>query len=114
MEKNNALAAFAALAQETRLDVLRLLMQAGPAGLQPGEIGQVLGVRQNTLSNNLAVLANAGLVSRRREGRGIRYFASVETMRAVLGYLMEDCCGGRPEVCGGLEAVLACDRGGQG
>jgi len=106
MEKSNALAAFAALAQETRLDTLRLLMQAGPEGMLAGEIAQSLGVRDNTLSNNLGVLAHAGLVTRQREGRGIRYTASVETMRAVLGYLMEDCCGGRPEVCGEIALAL--------
>ncbi|MDE0537787.1 MAG: metalloregulator ArsR/SmtB family transcription factor [Rhodospirillales bacterium] len=102
MDKNQALAAFAALSQETRLDALRLLVAAGPKGLAAGEIAERLGVRQNTMSANLAILDRAGLVTSRREGRSVRYFASLESLRDVVGFLMEDCCGGRPELCAPL------------
>lgn len=64
-----------------------------------GEISQMLGIRQNTLSTNLAILLSAGLVRNTREGRGIRYHANMNGMRDLLRFLMEDCCHGRPEVC---------------
>jgi ArsR family transcriptional regulator len=99
MDKLDALAAFAALSQPTRLDVFRLLMTAGNDGLLSGEIGERLGVKQNTMSANLAVLARSGLVRNEREGRNIRYFADLDGIRSLLGFLMEDCCGGRPELC---------------
>lgn len=99
MEMNHALNAFGALSQETRLKVFRLLVQAGEAGLPAGEIAQTLGARQNTLSANLSVLLQAGLVRNRREGRSIRYFADMEGMRGLLGFLLEDCCGGNPDQC---------------
>ena len=108
MEKNDALAAFAALSQPTRLDVFRLLVQVGEAGMSAGEIASALDVRQNTLSANLSVLLHAGLVHNRREGRSIRYFADTEGLRGLLGYLLRDCCGGRPEICDPLIEDIAC------
>lgn len=108
MEKNHALVALSALGQDTRLDVFRLLVKAGADGLLAGEIGQALDVRQNTLSSNLAILLNAGLVRNSREGRAIRYFAEMEGMRALLAFLMEDCCGGRPELCQPVLDEIAC------
>ena len=108
MEKNRALASLSALGQDTRLDVFRLLVKAGASGMLAGEIGSALGVRQNTLSANLAILLNAGLVRNTREGRAIRYFADMEGMRALLGFLMEDCCGGRPELCQPVIDEIAC------
>ena len=99
MEKNHAIAAFAALSQETRLDILRLLIRAGRNGLLAGELAAALDVRANTLSANLAVLDQAGLVDKQRMGRNIRYFALTETVSQLVGYLMEDCCGGNPELC---------------
>jgi ArsR family transcriptional regulator len=99
MDKSKALSAFAALSQETRLDVFRLLVKAGDDGLFAGQIGERLGVRQNTMSANLAVLLQAGLVRNRREGRSIRYFADFDGIQGLLAFLMEDCCGGRPELC---------------
>lgn len=108
MEKHRALAAFSALGQDTRLDVFRLLVKAGPRGMLAGEIGAALDVRQNTLSANLAILLNAGLVRNAREGRGIRYFADMDGTRALLGFLVEDCCGGRPELCRPLIDEIAC------
>lgn len=108
MDKNHALDAFAALSQSTRLDVFRLLITAGEAGMSAGDIGDALGVRQNTMSANLAILARSGLIRSTREGRSIRYFADMDGMRGLLAFLMEDCCGGRPELCQPVINELAC------
>lgn len=108
MEKNKALDAFAALSQATRLDVFRLLVTAGETGMSAGDISETLSVRQNTMSANLSVLSRAGLIRSRREGRSIRYFADMEGMRGLLAFLMEDCCGGRPELCQPVINELAC------
>lgn len=99
MDKPAALSAFAALAQETRLDVLRFLVVRGDEGALSGEIGTMLGVRQNTMSANLTVLLQAGLVRNRREGRAVRYHADMQGLAGLLSFLMEDCCRGRPELC---------------
>lgn len=99
MDTRAALSAFAALSQETRLAIFRLLLQRGCRGLTSGEVGQRLGLLPSTASVNLAVLLAAGLVRRRREGREMRYFAELEGMRGLLSFLMEDCCGGAPEDC---------------
>jgi ArsR family transcriptional regulator len=108
MDKKSALAAFAALAQETRLDVFRLLIKAGEKGMFSGEIGEKLSVRQNTMSANLAVLLHAGLIRNEREGRSVRYFADLEGMQGLLAYLMEDCCGGQPALCQPVINEIAC------
>ncbi|KZD12540.1 ArsR/SmtB family transcription factor [Oceanibaculum pacificum] len=108
MDKKNAIESLSALAQDIRLDVFRLLVQAGPEGLHAGDIAARLDVRQNTLSTNLAVLSRAGLIQASREGRSIRYRADLEGMRALLGFLMEDCCGGKPEACRPLLDAIAC------
>lgn len=108
MDILDATDAFAALSQPLRLKAYRLLVQAGGDGLMAGEISDALDVRQNTMSANLAVLLNAGLVRRERQGRTIRYFANIETMRALLGFLLQDCCGGRPELCQPLIEEIAC------
>lgn len=110
MDKSAALAAFAALGQETRLDVLRLLIGAGSEGLAAGELGEKLDVRQNTMSANLSVLVNAGLIRNVREGRSIRYFADMSGVQGLLGYLMEDCCGGRPELCQPVIEKITCKQ----
>lgn len=99
MDQAAAVAALSALAQDTRLSVFRLLVQADEQGVPAGEIAERLDVRQNTLSTHLAILVTAGLVVRRREGRIIYYAAAYPGMRALLTYLLEDCCGGRPELC---------------
>ncbi len=108
MEKTHALSALAALGQPIRLDAFRLLVTAGPEGLLAGEICAALDVRPNTLSSNLSIPLNAGLVPNRREGRGVRYLADMEGMRALLSFLMEDCCGGRPDLCRPAIAELVC------
>lgn len=108
MEINKALSSFSALSQQTRLDVFRLLIKAGADGLLAGELGEQLDVRQNTMSANLSVLLNAGLVRNERQGRTIRYFADFDAVRGLLVFLMEDCCGGRPELCQPIIDELAC------
>lgn len=108
MDSNEVLSAFSALSQQTRLDVFRILIKAGSEGLLAGEIGGKLNVRQNTMSANLAVLLNSGLVRNERQGRTIRYFADFDAMRGLLAFLMEDCCGGRPELCQPVIDEIAC------
>ncbi|WP_420433496.1 ArsR/SmtB family transcription factor [Hyphobacterium sp.] len=98
MDKPTALDALSALSQESRLDVFRLLVKAGDDGLPAGDIAMHLGVRQNTMSTQLAILTRAGLIQRRREGRTIRYAADFQGMRGLIRYLMSDCCGGVPEI----------------
>src|SRR6266436_2175447 len=99
MKKSTAVAALGALAQETRLEVFRLLVQKGPDGLAAGEIGDRLGLPSPTLSFHLNQLRFAGLVTSRRKSRSIIYTANFKTMNELLAYLTEDCCGGRPELC---------------
>ena len=108
MDKSDALLAFGALSQPTRLDVLRLLIGAGRDGIPAGEIATALDVRQNTMSANLSVLVAAGLIRNVREGRTIRYFADLDALVGLIGYLMEDCCGGRPDLCRPILAELCC------
>ena len=108
MDKSKALLALDALSQETRLDVFRLMIQRGPQGMLSGAIGEHLGVRQNTMSVHLGILAQAGLIRSEREGRGIRYFADMDGIKGLLEFLMEDCCGGKPELCQPVIAKLAC------
>ena len=100
-----------ALAQDARLAVFRLLVKAGPGGIAAGDIARALEITPNTLSAQLTVLANAGLVVSRRDGRSIIYSADYDSMSRLLVYLMEDCCQGRPEICApvaGLASRAAC------
>ena len=108
MDKHQSIEALAALAHETRLDVFRLLVKQGADGMAAGEIGDHLGVRQNTMSANLAVLSRAGLVRSQRDGRSVTYFADFEGMRGLLAFLMEDCCGGNQQLCQPLLDEIAC------
>jgi DNA-binding transcriptional ArsR family regulator len=108
MDKSAALIAFAALSQTSRLDAFRLLVQAGEKGMLAGEISDALDVRQNTMSSNLSLLLNAGLLRNEREGRAIRYFANMEGLQGLLGFLLQDCCGGRPELCRPLIDEITC------
>lgn len=103
----SAVAALSALGHPGRLDVFRRLVQAAPGGLAAGEIARATGSLPNTLSSNLAVLAGAGLVRSRREGRSIIYAADFSAMRGLLSYLLEDCCDGRPEICADLSPACA-------
>ena len=108
MDNHTAIEAFGALAQETRLAVFRLLVEAGPEGIPAGDLARLVQVPHNTLSSHLGILARAGLVAPRREGRSIFYAANFAGMRALIAYLVQDCCKGRPEVCGPLIDAVAC------
>jgi ArsR family transcriptional regulator len=99
MEKIDAVSALAALAQDNRLDVFRLLVQAGPEGLPAGEVASALKIAPNTLTFHFDRLRMAGLVTVRRDGRSMIYAAQFETMNALLGYLTENCCQGAPGTC---------------
>jgi DNA-binding transcriptional ArsR family regulator len=99
MKKSNVIAALSALAQETRLEIFRRLVQKGPEGLPAGEIGERLGQPSPTLSFHLNQLRFAGLVTSRRQSRLIIYSANYRAMNDVLAYLTENCCAGRPELC---------------
>jgi DNA-binding transcriptional ArsR family regulator len=105
MEPQSAVSGLSALAHPGRLEVFRLLVRAGPEGMAAGDIARATGSLANTLSTNLNVLAGAGLVSSRREGRSIIYAAGYDRMRELLAFLMEDCCGGKPEICAPLAAI---------
>ena len=100
MESENVILALAALAQSTRLDVFRLLVKHEPAGLAAGDIARALAVPQNTMSSHLSVLSRAGLVSAQRFSRSIVYRADLSRFRAVVVFMLRDCCDGRPEICG--------------
>lgn len=95
METTDAVTALAALAQESRLEVFRLLVQAGPEGMAAGEVASELGLAPNTLTFHFDRLRMAGLVSVERDGRSMIYAARFETMNALLAFLTENCCGGK-------------------
>src|SRR3954462_14991489 len=99
MEMSNAVAALAALAQDNRLDVYRLLVQAGPDGLPAGRVAAALKLAPNTLTFHFDRLRGAGLVSVRRDGRSMIYAARYDTINALVAYLTDHCCGGQPELC---------------
>lgn len=94
MESETAIRALGALAQEHRLALFRLLVQAGPNGLAAGAIADALGVPASSLSFHLAQLSGAGLIAQRRDGRSLIYSADYRAMNALVGFLMENCCGG--------------------
>jgi DNA-binding transcriptional ArsR family regulator len=107
MDDIETIAALAALAQPTRLATFRLLVAHEPEGLAAGEVGRRLAVPQNTMSTHLAVLTRAGLVRGERHSRSIVYRADLDRFRAMTVHLVQDCCGGRPEVCGPLVEDLS-------
>ncbi len=116
MNDRLAVEALAALAQETRLRVFRLLVAAGPGGLPAGDVAQAAQVPPSTLTFHLERLERAGLVRSCRRGRQILYAAELEAMRRLLAFLTEDCCNGHPELCGGLVQLLSrcgCEQAGQ-
>src|SRR5512132_1415800 len=100
METSAAVAALAALAQDNRLDIFRLLVQAGPEGMPAGRVAEALDLAPNTLTFHFDRLRVAGLVTVRREGRSMIYAARYESMNALLAYLTENCCRGKAEACG--------------
>lgn len=109
MESEAAILALAALAQQTRLDVFRLLVKHEPAGLPSGEVARQLAVPQNTMSTHLRILTQAGLVRSERQSRSIIYRADLKTAQRLVTFLLNDCCAGRPEICVlVLEAISGC------
>lgn len=114
MESRSAAKSLAALGHEGRLHAFRLLVEAGPEGLAAGEIARQTGALQNTSSSNLNVLASCGLVTSRRDGRSIIYAVAHSHFGELLEYLVQDCCGGRPDLCAPFFAQLlaACSAGG--
>ena len=105
MKKTQALAAFGALSQETRLDIFRRLIREFPEPMAAGDIAAALDVPSSTLSTHLAILARAGLVKSERQGRAILYRADTEGARDLLSFLVKDCCRGQPEICQPLIAA---------
>jgi ArsR family transcriptional regulator, arsenate/arsenite/antimonite-responsive transcriptional repressor len=107
MKSKIAIDALSALAHERRLNAFRMLVKAGPDGMPAGDIARKLDVPPNSLSASLNILSHAGLVESRRDGRSIIYTACYEKMAQLLGYLLENCCSGTPEICTPLAEVLA-------
>lgn len=110
MESKAAMEIFAALAQPTRLDVVRLLVKHAPAGLPAGDVARHLGAPHNTLSAHFSVLSRAGLIGAERRSRSIIYRAELGAIRQLAAFLVEDCCGGRPGDCAPLSAEGAARR----
>jgi ArsR family transcriptional regulator len=106
MKAKQAISALSALAHEGRLAAFRLLIKAGPEGMAAGDVAARLKMPPSSLSTNLLLLSNAGLVSSRRDGRSIIYRADYGAMRDLLGSLIEDCCNGASEICTPLAATL--------
>jgi ArsR family transcriptional regulator, arsenate/arsenite/antimonite-responsive transcriptional repressor len=102
VDNTEAILCLAALAQATRLDVFKLLVAHEPAGLAAGDLASRAGVPHNTMSGHLNILSRAGLVRSERHSRSIIYRADLDRFRSVASFLLKDCCGGRPEVCGPL------------
>lgn len=109
MDKNDALSALSALGQDTRLEVFRLLVRAGPQGVAAGEVAARLGTVQNTMSAHLKILSQAGLIRAERDGRTIRYVADMTGFRDLLSFLMEDCCNGSPDLCRPVIEAVTCN-----
>jgi ArsR family transcriptional regulator, arsenate/arsenite/antimonite-responsive transcriptional repressor len=107
MESESAIVALAALGQPTRLDTFRLLVRHEPDGLAAGDIAGRLDVPQNTMSAHLAILARAGLVTSERRSRSIVYRVDLAGLRALMLFLVRDCCAGSPELCAPLVAELS-------
>jgi len=106
----HAISALSALAQPTRLAIVRLLMKHTPVGITAGQIADTIGAPHNTLSSHLAILVRAGLLRSSREGRTIIYRTDLEGMRSVIAFLVDDCCDGHPELCNlvAADAVACC------
>lgn len=112
MELSAAATTLAALGNERRLQIFRLLVGAGPTGIAAGEIARRLDILQNTLSSSLSVLSHAKLVTSRREGRSIIYSAAFDELGALLDFLVDDCCGGDAELCPAFNARVRAAAGG--
>jgi len=109
MNEDQALGAFSALSQETRLQIVRLLVRAGPDGMAAGAIGQVVEASSSRVSFHLSHLERAGLVKSRRDARSIIYSVSFNALSGLVRFLMEDCCQGRPEICQPIINAARCE-----
>lgn len=107
MKETQALDAFAALSQATRLQMVRALVVAGPDGMAAGAVGEAVGASSSSASFHLSHLERAGLVRSRRAARSIIYSADYESLAGLVAFLMRDCCQGRPEVCAPASRVAA-------
>jgi ArsR family transcriptional regulator, arsenate/arsenite/antimonite-responsive transcriptional repressor len=108
MNERQALDAFAALSQETRLRIVRLLVEAGPEGMSAGAVGEAVNASSSNASFHLSHLERAGLIQSRREARSIIYNAVYPAIVGLVAFLLRDCCRGRPEVCAPALAALTC------
>ncbi|MHA1517703.1 MAG: ArsR/SmtB family transcription factor [Alphaproteobacteria bacterium] len=111
MDTLTAVTALSALAQQSRLNVFRLLIRAGSDGMAAGDIARTLGVPHNTMSAQLGILSRAQLVHARKEGRSVIYTVNLQGTRALLFFLVEDCCQGEPTICAPLIEFNLADRG---
>ena len=109
METSEAAHVFAALSQETRVAVLRLLVGVGPSGMPAGDIADSLGVPASTASFHLSALERVGLTQSTRQGRRIIHAARIAALRELISFLADTCCGGRPELCGDISKLLPSD-----
>lgn len=107
LDEQQALDAFGALSQQTRLQMVRALVVAGPEGMAAGAVGEAAGASSSSASFHLSHLERAGLVQSRRESRSIVYSANFEGLSGLVEFLMRDCCQGHPEVCVPAAAVAA-------
>ena len=106
MDTKDAITALTALAQTSRMETFRALVQHEPKGVPAGELARLIAIPQNTMSAHLAILARAGLVRGERRSRSIIYRADLARLREVVTFLLKDCCGGRSEICAPLIAEL--------
>ena len=110
MDARKAQAAFAALAQPTRLKAFRKLVAAYPDGLPAGDIAEFCKVPHNTMSTHLAALMRGGLIKVARQGRSMNYRADLDGFRALIDFMLRDCCNGRPEICAPVVDEFAASR----
>ncbi|MCC6694772.1 MAG: helix-turn-helix transcriptional regulator [Candidatus Hydrogenedentes bacterium] len=108
METSAAIEVLSSLAQETRMEIFRLLVRQGPSGMAAGEIASTLNVPSPTLSFHLGLLTRSGLLRCRRDGRSLVYAVNFDVMRDLLLFLTKDCCQGRPELCAGIPLAATC------
>ncbi|OAP36781.1 ArsR family transcriptional regulator [Sinorhizobium glycinis] len=108
MDERQALASFSALSQETRLQIVRMLVSAGPSGMPAGAIAEKAQVSPSNVSFHLKELERSGLITQKRESRSIIYSADYEALGSLIRFLMEDCCAGHPEICVPAAAVAPC------
>lgn len=108
MEERQALMSFAALSQETRLQIVRMLVVGGPDGMAAGAIAEKAEVSPSNVSFHLKELERAGLINQQRESRSIIYTANYDGLGALVRFLLEDCCAGHPEICAPATEIAAC------